>query len=110
MGFSDFLTIFEKFCIFGVFMDFLDFYWIVLDCFGLKKKHFLDFLNFLDFFGFSSYFFFSFKVTKVTTKCYRGYYWTPKIAKNGPKQHKKLFFLAEGQKMPWPKAKAFRRS
>ena len=38
-----------------------------------------------------------FKVTKVTTKSYQGYYWAPKIARNGPKQHNKLFFLPEGQ-------------
>ena len=30
--------------------------------------------------------------------CYHGYYWTPKIAKNGPKQHKKLFFCPKGKK------------
>ena len=41
------------------------------------------------FFGF---FGISFKVTKVTNKSYQGYYWTPKIAKNGPKQQNKLFF------------------
>ena len=33
-----------------------------------------------------------FKVTKVITKSDQGYYWTPKIAKNGPKQLKKLIF------------------
>ena len=46
---------------------------------------FWDFLRFC-FFGIP------FKVTKVTTKSYQGYYWTPKIVKNGPKQHNKLFF------------------
>ena len=40
----------------------------------------------------------AFKVTKVTNKCYHGYYWTPKIAKNWPKQHKKLFFCPKGKK------------
>ena len=49
----------------------------------------------------------SFKVTKVTTKCYHGYYWTPKIAKNGPKQHKKLFFARRAKKAS---AEALRRS
>ena len=38
------------------------------------------------------FFFIPFKVTKVTIKIYQGNYWTPKIAKNGPKQHNKLFF------------------
>ena len=32
-----------------------------------------------------------FKITKITTKIYQGYYWAPKIAKNGLKQHYKLF-------------------
>ena len=75
-------------------------------------------LNIFDFFLFFFVFFFlflwffgtSFKVTKVNTKCYQGYYWTPKIAKNGPTQHNKLFVLHEGQKKPWPKVKALRRA
>ena len=29
---------------------------------------------------------------------YLGYYWKPKIAKKGPKQHNKLSFLPEGKK------------
>ena len=72
-------------------MDFSDFFWIFLNFFS-------DFLffNFLDFFwiflDFFSIFLVAFKVTMVTTKCYHSYYWTPKIARNGPKQHKKLFF------------------
>ena len=37
-------------------------------------------------------------VTKVTTKSYQGYYWTPKNAKNGPKQHNKPFFCPKGKK------------
>jgi hypothetical protein len=57
------------------------------------------FLNFLKLLGFFCWFFgISFKVTKVTTKSYQGYYWTPKIAKNWPKQHNK------------PKAEALCRS
>ena len=109
-----FLTIFDNFRIYGFFLwtfwnfwifldslDFFDFFLIFLDfldCFG-----FLDFLNFFwIFFGFLLDFFVfflvSFKVTKVTTKCYHGYYWTPKIAKNGPKQHRKLFFCLKGKK------------
>ena len=42
------------------------------------------FLNFFCFFGIPL------KITKVRTKSYQGYYWAPKIAKNGPKQHNKL--------------------
>ena len=38
------------------------------------------------------------KVTKVATKSYQGYYWTPKNAKNGPKKHNKLFFCPKGKK------------
>ena len=49
-------------------------------------------LDFLVFFGIA------FKVTKVTTESYQGYYWVPKIAKNGPKQHNKLSFVPKGQK------------
>ena len=47
--------------------------------------------------------------TFLTFSDYIGYYWTKKIAKNGPKQHNKLFLLPEGQKKPRPKAKALRR-
>ena len=54
--------------------------------------------NFLGFFGFFCFFGISFKVTNVTTKSYQGYYWTPKIAKNGPKQHNKLFFARRAKK------------
>ena len=52
---------------------------------------FLDFLKFFKifwiFFGFFCFFAIPFKVTKVTTKSYQGYYWTLKMAKNGPKHH-----------------------
>ena len=70
------------------------FFWDFLDFFGFWV--FKIFLDFLDFFYFN-FFLVSFKVTKVTTKCYLGYYGTPKIAQNGPKQHKKLFFCPKGQ-------------
>ena len=95
MDFWDFFGFFFGFFgfffnFFGIFLDFWDF-------FG-----FLDFWNLLDFFGFFLDFFVfflvSFKVTKVTTKCYHGYYWTPKIAKNGPNQHKKNSFFAQRAK------------
>jgi hypothetical protein len=38
------------------------------------------------------------KNTEVTTKSYQGYYWTQKIAKNGPTQQKKPFFGPKGKK------------
>ena len=85
-------------------MDFLDF----LEFYG-----FLDFWIFLIFFGFFWIFFgffwlvrIPFKVTNFTTKSYQGYYWTPEIAKNGPKQHNNLFFLPKGQKKPRQKDEA----
>ena len=71
---------------------------------------FLEFFRFFwIFFGFFLFFLFLSKllrlllnVTMVTTE--------HQIAKNGPKQHKKLFFLPEGRKKPRPKAEALRRS
>ena len=45
--------------------------------------------------GIFGFFGIPFKVTNVTTKSYQSYYWTPKIAKNGPKQHNNLFFCLE---------------
>ena len=45
---------------------------------------FLIFLNFFLIFFLAI----PFKVTKGTTKSYHVYYWTQKIAKNGPKKHK----------------------
>ena len=48
-----------------------------------------------------------FKAPKATTKIYQGWYWTPKIAKNGPKQH---IFLPKRPKRPQPKAQALRRA
>ena len=47
-----------------------------------------------------------YKVNKVTTKSYQGYYWTQKNAEFGPKQHNKPFFflqkkaLTEGKSPP----------
>ena len=104
--------------IFGFFWPCLIFFYFLgyygfLDFFRLKKIDFflfnfifeiflnyflfLDFLNFFEIFGFFLSLF-PFKVTKVLTKIYHGYYWAPKNAKNGPKQHNKLFFWPEGQK------------
>ena len=78
-------------------MDFLDFFLDFLDFLG-----FLYFWKFLEIFwiflGFFRFFGIPFKVTNVTTKSYQGYYWTPKNAKNGPKQHNNLFFCPKGKK------------
>jgi hypothetical protein len=105
----DFLDFFLKF--FWIFCDFLDFlgffyfwnffifFWIFCDF--LDFFTFLDFWNFLDFFGFFLDFFLYFwflskllglllNVTMVTSE--------HQIAKNGPKQHKKLFFCPKGKK------------
>ena len=41
-----------------------------------------------------------FKVTRVTTKRYGGYYCTPKIAGNKHIQREQLFFGPEGKKKP----------
>ena len=59
---------------------------------------FLNFLKLLLFFFICCFFGIPFKVTEVTTKSYRGYYWTPKISKNGPKQHNKPFFAQRAKK------------
>ena len=87
LGFSKFLTIFNKFecwCFFWIFGFFLDFF-----------KDFFDFLDFVFILDFFFFWFFGifFKVTKVTTESYQGYNWAPKIAKNGPKQHNRLSFF-----------------
>ena len=86
------------------FLGFLDF----LKCFNFFSNLWI-FFNF-NFFGFFSIYYFVFlgslskllrlllKVTKVTTKSYQGYYWTPKISKNVPKQHYRLFFCPKGKK------------
>ena len=42
---------------------------------------------------------------RVQPMCYKGYYWTPKMAKNWPKQHNEIFFCPKGKK-----AEALRRS
>ena len=93
-GFLDFLTSFNFFYFWGflwIFWTFLDFSWF----FGF----FLDFFWIILFF--LIFWFLNF---------YQCYYWTPKIAKNGPKQHNNPFFLPERQKKPWLKAEALRRS
>ena len=95
LDFLDFLYFFGVF--FGFFLDFLGFFKI----FG-----FFEFFGYLDFFlDFFLLFLVSFKVTKVTTKCYHSYYWTPEIAKNGAKQHKKPFFCPKGKKSPGQRPK-----
>jgi hypothetical protein len=101
------LTIFGFFGFFYViffFGFFLDFFWI----FWIFFWNFSFFWIFLDFFLF---FFVYLIVTKGTSKCYHGYYLTPKIAKNWPKQHKKLsFFCLKGKKKPLPKPSAGARN
>ena len=87
-------------------------------CLILKKYIFWIFFFFLIFRDFIFFKFFdfililflgiTFRVNKVTTKSYQGYYWTLKIAQNGPKQNNKLFFPPK--KKPWTMAKALRMS
>ena len=84
-----------------IYFDFLDFYFYFFDSWTFCD--FLGFLKFLEIFciflGFFVQFFGNpFKVTKVTTKSYHDYYCTPKIAKNGPEQHNKLFICPKGKK------------
>ena len=74
----------------GFFLDLLK------NVFGFLN--FFRFLNFCIFFGIFLFFGIFFKVTKVTTKSYQGYYWTPKIAKNVPKQHIKLVFSRKAKR------------
>ena len=103
-GFLDLLTTFTFFWFLVFLLTFLIYFWIFFLSFwflwiffGLKKLDFWEFFGFfLDFFVF--FVFVCFKVTKVNTKCYHGYFSTPKITKNGPKQHKKLFFCPKGKK------------
>ena len=76
-------------------MDFLGFFWIFWIFFGLFGffGRFLDFgifWNCLDFFFVI--------VTNVTTKCYHGYYWTPKMGQNSIKSS--FFASAEGRSPP----------
>ena len=103
-GFSNFLTIFDNFRIFwvflwtflifvGLFYFLLDFFWIFLDYFG-----FLDFFNFLDFFLIFSFFWFLSKlirlllnVTMVTT----GH---QKLPKMGQPSIKSSFFARRAKK------------
>jgi hypothetical protein len=78
------------------FLDFFGFSVFIFFLFG-----FLDFFKyfFLDFIWIFFWFFgIPFKVTKVTTKSYQGYYLTPKSAKVGPKQHNRLFFARKAKK------------
>ena len=106
-----FLTIFEKKKIFYFFLVFLrnfrfferyswfffGFFWIFL-IFYFIFWFLILFFNFRIFFWILWFFGIPFKVNKVTTKSYQGYYWASKIAKNGPKQHKKLFFSWRAKK------------
>ena len=89
---------FWQFLDFGVFYGLFGFFWIFFWIFWTFFWIFWDFLIFWIF----KICLVSFKVTKVSTKSYHGYYWTPKIAKNGPKQQQK--------KKPRPKAEAIHTS
>ena len=114
--FSDFLVIFDHFLIFF----FLWIFWFFLNNFFWLFDFFLDFLLFIFIFEFFKFFwniwisfgffwFFGipFKVTKVATKSYQGYYWTPTITKNGPKQYYKLYFWTKGIKSLGRRPKPF---
>ena len=83
MNFAEFLRFFRVF--FFRFFDFFKDFWVLWVVLGFCEMYwiFLDFLF--------CFFEIPFKVTKVTTKNYPDYYWRPKIAKNRPKQHNKLF-------------------
>ena len=121
--FSDFLTIFDNFWMLGafygffvIFLDFnfflflFNFFWDLLDFFDFCN--FCSFCIFLDFLSslFFLVFWIPFKVNKVTTKSYHGYYCIPKVTKKkGQTQHNKPF-LPEGQKKAWPKPSAGARS
>ena len=88
------------------FLGFLKIFWIISD-------FFVDFLDFILIFLWIGWFFLDFsvefwfgwfgfldpfKVSKVTTKIYQGYYCTPEVTKNGPKQLYSLFFCQKGKK------------
>ena len=106
----DCLTISDNFWVFGFFLWIFWIFWIFV---GFVWD-FLDFLGFLDvlnyFFLFVCFFRIPFKVTKVTTKSYHGYYWTPKNDQNGPNSILSPFFYPKGKKKPRPKAKDLCRS
>ena len=100
MKFYFFLSRIFAFFFYPFWICFRLFFFDFLNFFGF----FLDFLIFLDFFSTFGFFwncviflwFFGspFKATKVVTKSYQGYYWAPKIAKKGPKEHNKLLLQA----------------
>ena len=112
---------FLNFRICGPFLKFLKFFgfWMEFFLILILLKFifsFFEFLDFWDFVGFLAFFKFivlfwifclrffgiPFKVTKVTTKSYQGYYWTPKIAKNWPQQHNRLFLPGVISRFIWP--------
>ena len=97
-------------------LDIFQFFWVFKWIFFWGGGFFLDFSHFLKWFLrflifwiflefriFRLFFWFlwiSYTVTKVTTESYQGYYWKPQIAKNGPKQHNKVFFCPkEGKRL-----------
>ena len=74
-----------------LFLIFLDNFKIFLD---FSILEFLEFV--LDFFGF--YGLLLKLLLKDTTGKLQSYYWKPKMAKNGPKQHNNVFFCLKGKK------------
>ena len=108
-----FSSIFANFLFSGCFMDFLNFFrffWIFFLIFfwiffWICWTFFLDFWicwNFFDFLQFFWDFFWLFgihlKITKVTTKRYQGYYWTPTNAKMGQNSMISSFFAQRAKK------------
>ena len=95
---------------FWIFLDLLNFFrfffiffWIFFLISYLKKKTILDFLikkkNLWIIFEFFSVFLgFLSKLLRLHYKTYQGYYWRPRIAKNGATQHNKRFFCPKGKK------------
>ena len=107
LGISDFSTLFDIFLFYFLFY-FISIFGFLNILFGVFRFFFWFFVIFVIFlifflilgffFGFFCFYGIPFKVTKVTTKSYQGYYWAPKIVKNGSKQHNKLFFCPKGKK------------
>ena len=111
-GFLDFWPIWTNFLFLGfimdfwifkkIFLEFLDFFWTSLIFWNILKLLVFFWISLIfwniEIFGFFWIFVLflgiPFKITKVTTKSYQGYYWAPKTTKNGPKQHNKLSFFA----------------
>ena len=113
MIFWPFLTIFWFFWLwrsFGFFKDFYGFFGFVLDFFFNFLIFLIFFKLFLNFLNAYIFFRIPFKVTKVTTKSFQGYYWAPKIAKVGQNSIISSLYLPKGQKKGLVEALRIRRS